>query len=200
MIKGINLVPEDVQREWRIQRWRIGLYAGGAVYALILAIVFAGEFYTLGKKKTELKAIEAERDALISKSVQYAELSKKFEMMKKSESELQKRLSAASDLSGKKVSWSAILKKLSHDTPSGVWLRGMSTSDEKDTGEKKIRFLGSATSNKAVADFAFILENSGYCKDVTLSYTQKREAGNDTVYDFEIFATLKKSEEIMHEW
>lgn len=83
--------------------------------------------------------------------------------------------------------------------PEGLWLRGVSSSDAEGGG-KRIRVLGSAAANRAVADFIFTLENSGYFSNVTLAYTQKRDLERAHVYDFELNMNIRKNEETTHDW
>lgn len=201
MIKGINLIPDDIQRQWRIQGIRKSLSAVAVVYLVILSLVFINQRLAISEKKAEAAGILTQRDALISKSSQYSELSTKLRGIQQAEAELKRRLSLTSDLSDKRISWSAILKKLSNDIPSGVWLKSLSTSDIQGSGGKKIRVLGNSSSNRAIADFIFTLENSGYFQDVSLSYSQKKEIANKSlVYDFEVYMTVKRTDEIMYEW
>ena len=200
MIKGVNLIPDDIQSQWRLGRWRSMLWAAGIIYAVVFAAFFIFQAKDLIDKRASLKSLEKEKASLIAANAQYSELSLKVDTMRKTESELQKRLGVASELAGKKVSWSVILRRLSADIPARVWLRSLSTHDEEATGVKKIRFVGSAMSNRAVGDFAFFLENSGFAQDVTLLYSQKRELNSIYVYDFEITMDLKKTEELIHVW
>lgn len=200
MVKGINLIPDDIQGLWRIGRWRKMIWAAGIVYAAVFAVFFLFQVKGLIDKRATLKSIEKEKAALIAANAQYSDLSLKVETMRKTQSELQKRLGVASELSGKKVSWSVMLKRLSAEMPPNVWLRSLSTLDDETTGVKKIRFLGSAISNRAVGDFAFFLENSGFAQNVMLAYSQKRDINDVHVYDFEVSADLKKTEEMINEW
>lgn len=200
MIKGINLIPDEIQAQWRIGRWRKTIWAAGMIYAVVFAVFFLFQVKGLLDKRAKLKSIEKEKTALIAANAQYSDLSLKVETMRKTQSELQKRLGVASELSGKKVSWSVMLKRLSSEMPAGVWLRSLSTHDEETTGVKKIRFLGTALSNRAVGDFAFFLENAGFAQNVTLAYSQKRDLNSIHVYDFEINVDLKKTEEMINEW
>lgn len=200
MIKGVNLIPDDIQAQWRFARWRHMLWAAGIVYATVFTAFFLIQVKGLLDKRTGLHSLEKEKAALIAANAQYSELSLKVETMRKTQSELQKRLGVASELSGKKVSWSVMLRRLSAGMPSKVWLRSLSTFDEEATGVKKIRFLGSAMTNRAVGDFAFFLENSGFAHDVALLYSQKREVDGIYVYDFEMTMGLIRTEELTNEW
>lgn len=198
MIKGINLIPEETQRSWRLKKWRAALSVLAAAYLAVLAFVYTGQRAVIKEKRNEATALGQKKGMLIANSAQYAELQTKFKEIKETESSLKKRLELASMLADKRISWSAVLKRLSHDIPGGVWLKSLSTSDDK--GAKKFRFLGSATTNRALADFMFTLENTGYFQDPTLSYSQKKDYDKTTVYDFEVSVNLKKTGEIMYEW
>lgn len=199
MKNGINLLPEDVVRKRLIRKVRTGLVAFGVFYAVVLGGVFAAQRMDIGGKKAALSAVEAKGAALLSKDARHAELGRTLAEVKRLETELTQKINTASGFSGKKVAWAHVLKKLSADVPEGVWLRAISTS-ETDSALKRVRIAGSAVSNRPVAEFISTLENSGIYKDLSLTYTQKREAASGIVYDFEIFMDLKKTEETVHEW
>lgn len=199
-MKGINLIPEEIQRGWRVRKWRLAFIGAAACYCLFLAAVFAFQRAELGRLKAEEAALVSAKDALAGISSEYALLTKRLSEIRAAEGELSQRIGVASELKDKRVSWSFVLKKLSHEVPKGVWLRSLSTSDVQGTTDKKVKFLGSATNNRAVADFIFKVENSGHFRDATLSYSQKRDLGGNFVYDFEVYATLKKTGEVLYEW
>ncbi|MBI4948541.1 MAG: PilN domain-containing protein [Deltaproteobacteria bacterium] len=199
-MKGINLIPEEIQRGWRIRKWRLAFIASFACYLLFLVAVFALQRTELKGLKAVEAALISQKDALSGRSSEYALLTKKLSDIHAAEGELSQRLGVASELKDRRVSWSFVLKKLSHEVPKGVWLRSLSTSDVQGTTEKKVKFLGSATNNRAIADFIFKIENSGNFRDAALSYSQKREMGGTSVYDFEVYATLRKTGEVLYEW
>lgn len=199
MIKGINLIPDDLKSRWRLRKVRKALIAAAAVYLVFLGAVFTSQRAGISEKKAELASLRAELDSLASSGSRHMEFAMSLKRIKAAEAELNGRLSAASGLSGKRIAWSSVLKKLSHDIPGGVWLRSISTADA-DGGSKRLKMLGSASTNKGIADFIFTLENSGYFDDVKLSYTQKKDYGKDFVFEFEIYMDLKDTGEVMHEW
>jgi len=199
-MKGINLIPDEIQKGWRIRKWRLAFAASAACYLLFLAAVFALQRMELKGLKAAEAALISQKDALSQRSSEYALLTKKLSDIHAAEGELSQRIGVASELKDRRVSWSFVLKKLSHEVPKGVWLRSLSTSDVQGTTDKKVKFLGSATNNRAIADFIFKIENSGSFRDAALSYSQKREMGGTSVYDFEVYATLRKTGEVIYEW
>lgn len=199
MKNGINLIPEEILRARLIRRVRYGLVAFGVFYAVVLGIVFAAQRMEINEKRIELAEVETRQQKLLSSGARLSELGRKLADIKRLEVELTQRINASSGLSGKKVAWAHVLKRLSSDVPGGVWLRGISTSDA-DTALKRVRLTGSAVSNRPVAEFISALENSGLYKDLSLTYTQKREAATGAVYDFELYMDLKRTEETVHDW
>lgn len=197
MVKGINLVPDDIRQGWKIKRLKTGFIVFSVLYIAIIAAFWGRQAFVLYEKKADLEGLEAERAALAAKNSDYLTLSNKLSEIRRHEGEIRKRFEASEGLSGKKIAWSLVMRKLSHELPPKVWLKTLSTSDAG--AEKKVRFLGGAASNRAVSEFVFKLENSGYFKDASLSYIQRREAGESMVYDFEVYALLKPSDEIIHE-
>jgi len=199
MKNGINLIPDEIKRARLIKKVRGGLIAIGVIYVAILGLVFAGQRMEIKSKNADLLNIEAKRDALLSSGARQAGLARKLADIRRAEAELTKRLNATAGLSGKKIAWAYVLKRLSTEMPEGVWLRGISTS-EAGSALKRVRLTGSATSNRPVAEFISALENSGLFMDLSLTYTQKREHPSGSVYDFELYMDLKKTEETVHDW
>lgn len=198
-VKYINLVPEDIQARWRLWKRRKALLSVAAVYAAALILVFINQRVVLHGKRAAVASIEAERNSLAAKGSEYERLSRQLAEVRQAESELKKNFEAGAALAQKRIAWPVLLKRLSNDIPDNVWLKTLSTSDINEQGGKKMRFVGTAASNRAVSEFVFMLENSGYFEDAVLLYTQKKEYGANSYYDFEVNSTLKKTEEIMYE-
>lgn len=186
---GINLLPEDIRRKRRLRTIRRYLYAAGALYAVALVAAFAMQRLELGEKKAELASLQAELQEASAGASGYPELARKLSEIRSAEAELSRRLGAVAGLSEGRVEWSYLLKRLSIDTPKGVWLRSIATSD--DAGGKKVRLLGGASSNRSLAEFISTLERSGYLEGVSLTYSQKR--GDSETYDFELGMVLSKT-------
>jgi Tfp pilus assembly protein PilN len=198
VIQGVNLIPEEIKRQWRLKRLRTVFISIAVAYIACLGLVYANQLSVLEKKKGEVRALEDEKAALIAKNVQYGEILTKINDTKRREVDLKRRLAIVSSLVEDHISWSTVLKTLSLEVPRRVWLRSLSTSDKKGEG-KTVKFLGSALSHGAVADFVFMLENSAFFHEVNLSYTQKKEFNTNTIYDFEVFAGLRKETGLTHE-
>lgn len=197
MIKGINLIPDDIKKGRLRQKVRKAIIGACMAYLVLLGGVFIQQRSAVAAKRAAAAQAAAEKEALLSKGSGYLELSKRLQLVKQSEAELSRKLGAAAGLS--RTAWSNVLKRISSDVPDGLWLRGVSSSDA-EAGGKRIRVLGSAVANRAIADFIFTLENSGYFSSVTLAYTQKRELEDANVYDFELYMNLRKTDETTHGW
>lgn len=199
MIKGINLVPDEIRSEWKAKKIRSYLIMAGVFYAAALVSIFFGQVSVINAKRAELSNAETERAGIAVKSAMYSQLVMKFREIEGSQAELKKRYSVSAELNDKRMPWSVVLKKLSRDIPPNIWLKSLSTSDSQAMSEKKIRVIGNAASNKAIADLVFALENSGYCKDVALTYSQKNDIGQASVYEFDISAVIKKTDDMAYE-
>lgn len=198
MTGGINLVPDDIRKSWLVIKVRMALIAAGALYLVVLSAVFVQQRHAIGLKRAEAAVATQRMEGLLSGGANYTELASRLQQARLAEADLTKRLSVTAGIS--RTAWSRVLKKLSHDVPKGVWLRGISTTDAAEAGGKRVRLVGSAVGNKPVADFVFALENSGYFANVTLAYTQKRDIPTGQVYDFELFMGLKRTEETSYAW
>ncbi|MBI5970544.1 MAG: PilN domain-containing protein [Deltaproteobacteria bacterium] len=200
MVKGINLVPDDVKRGWFVRRVRRTLYAAVIVCVFFLLYVFTGQYNVIRTKNAETSKLEREKAELAAQSSAYAELTGKLSSVRQKQEEVKKRLEAAGVLTKGRILWSGVLKRLSADIPKDVWLRALSTADAQGSlpaqaGGKRMRILGSSLTNKGITEFVFMLENSGVYTDVTLSYAQKKEANGAPVYDFEAYASVKPGAE-----
>lgn len=198
-VKGINLVPEDIQARWRAWKRRKALLTVGVVYVAALLLVFVNQRVVLHGKRAVIASIEAERTGLAAKGSEYERLSRRLAEVRQAEAELKKNFEASAVLAQKRVAWPLLLKRLSNDIPGSVWLKTLSTSDINGEAGKKLRFVGTASSNRSVSEFVFMLENSGYFDDAVLLYTQKKEYGTNAYYDFEVNAALRKNDEMMYE-
>lgn len=198
-VKYINLVPEDIQAQWRAWERRRVLLAAAAVYAAALILVFVNQRVALHGRRAVAASITAERNSLAAKGSEYERLSRQLAEVRKAESELKDNFEAGAVLARKRIDWPVVLKGLSNDIPGSVWLKTLSTSDINGQAGKRIRFVGTAASNRSVSEFVFMLENSGHFEDAVLLYTQKKEYGANAYYDFEVDSTLKKTDEIMYE-
>lgn len=198
-IKGINLIPEDVRFAWRLKRLRAFLTAFAFLYLLTLALIFMSQRTAVAAKKAQMNALIQQKEMLIANSAQYSELQARHREIQTTETELKKRLEAAAGLAEKSISWAAVLRRLSRDMPENVWLKSITTSDDEAQG-KTLKFMGSSTTSRGVADFLFMLENSPHFHNAALSYSQKKDFDKTTVHEFEITAGLKRTEETVHEW
>lgn len=198
-IKGINLIPEDVRFAWRLKRLRAFLSTFAFLYLLTLALIFMSQRTAAAAKKAQLNALIQQKEMLIANSAQYSELQARHREIQTTETELKKRLETAAGLAEKSISWAAVLRRLSRDMPENVWLKSITTSDDPGQG-KTLKFIGSSTTSRGVADFLFMLENSPHFHNAALSYSQKKDFDKTTVHEFEITAGLKRTEETVHEW
>ncbi len=199
MIKGINLIPEELSRYYRLRKWRRIIIFFSCVYVISLASIFMYQRYLISQKMVELKRLVVEKEVLVAKSQEYTRILQRIQDIQRREEEIKRRFAFLSEVEKKRITWSGMLKRISNDIPDGVWLRGMSTSDIEKTEGKRIRFLGSAVSNRGVAEFIFTLENSPIFGDISLAYLQKREQDSITVYDFEVHANLQRTDGIIYE-
>ncbi len=191
MIHEVNLLPEDVKRACRAKRLKRLIALGAVFYFVLLAVLYLYQRTVIKEKEAVVRELTVERNSLAARSKEYSVLKARVQEMKRMEAELLKRLRLVQAIEADRISWSYVLKRLSLDMPRGVWLRSISTSDVAGSGAKKLRFIASATSNRAVADFVFTLENSPLFTDVSLTYSQKKDFDSTTVYDFEVYANLR---------
>lgn len=197
MIKGINLIPDEVKFEWRFSRIRFIVKISAVIYIAVFFLLYLNQTKNAGAKLKEISSLNAQKQQLTTANAQFFDLHGKFDELKKTEQDMKKRVEIAASLDEKKLSWSAVLKRLSVEMPTGIWLKNFTTSDE--AGVRKIKITGSAMSNKAISDFIFHLENMGFLHDVLLGYSQKKDLAKAVIYDFEITANLTRTEELAYE-
>ncbi|MEE9613790.1 MAG: PilN domain-containing protein [Thermodesulfobacteriota bacterium] len=200
MTEGINLIPDEIKRGWRLRRVRFVLGCMALIYLAALAGVYLYQGQRIAGREAELESLEAQRTTLSARNTEYPGLVRQINAVRKKEAALKRRLDIISSLVSGRISWLAVMKVLSLSIPKEVWLRGLATADaDGKGGDKEVRFIGTAISNTAVADFVFVIENSPYFHDIGLSYSQKREFKGRALYDFEAVAKLKKVEDIIYD-
>jgi len=198
-VRGINLIPDEIRLDWRIRSVRTAFIAAAVVYVGVFAFVYLRDRRAMAAVALEGTALAAERDAELAKVTGYTELAARLGTVQKAEAELKKRLAAAGALGGRRVSWAALLRRLSRDIPKDIRLNAVSTADLADREGKKIRFTGTSSTNSGIAAFVFVLENAGYCSNVALAYAQRRTDGGTAVFAFELDAQIKLTDEIAYE-
>jgi Tfp pilus assembly protein PilN len=82
--------------------------------------------------------------------------------------------------------------------PSGLWLEGLSVTDEEIKNEKdekisfkKIVLSGYSLEDSRIADFLINLENSALLENPVLEFGQKELDGGKTIFNFDISAKLR---------
>lgn len=198
-VKGINLIPDEIRLGWRIRRIRGVFIAAAVVYVGVIASVYLRDRRAMTAVMLEGAGLTAEREAGMAKVAGYTELATRLGTVQKAEAELKKRLVAAGSIGGRRVSWAALLRRLSHDIPKDIRLDTITTADSADREGKSIKFTGTSSSNAGIAAFVFVLENTGYCDNVALSYAQRRVETGMGVFAFEINARIRLSDEIAYE-
>lgn len=211
MIKGINLIPLEIQSKWKRRKIRALFYTAATIYILLLGAVYYNIHSGVVVKRVNLASLEERKQKIELQGAEYQSLTATIAGIKNSELDLKKRLDLASGLTRDRVIWSTVLKRMSNDLPAGIWLKSITTSDAPTTaaaagagatdgGEKQIRLMGSGLTPVAVSNLIFTLENSGYFGNVRLAYTQKKELETGTVYDFEVLTRLKREVEGIYGW
>ncbi len=206
MIKGINLIPVEIQESFKRRKVRVLFYASVALYILLLGALYYSIHSSVSAKRFKLAALEEQRRGIELEGAEYQSLTATIAGINSNEQDLKRRLDLASGLTRDRVLWSSVLKRMSNDLPKGIWLRSMTTSDISGAlsgsgkGDKQVRLHGSGLTPNSVSDLIFTLENSGYFWNVRLAYTPKKELEAGTVYDFEVITRLKRGVEGIYGW
>ncbi|MBE9529427.1 MAG: PilN domain-containing protein [Proteobacteria bacterium] len=205
MIKGINLIPAEIQANWKRRKVRAVFYTAAAIYILLLGALYYNIHSGVVAKRIKLANLEERKLSIELQGAQYQSLTATIAGINNNERDLKKRLDLASGLTRDRVLWSTVLKRMSNDLPNGIWLKSITTSDAPSkagagAGDKQVRLLGSGITPGSVSDLIFTLENSGYFSNVQLAYTQKKELEAGTVYDFEVITRLKRGVEGIYGW
>jgi len=155
----VNLLP--VKELLAAIRRRRELTTGGIVLGiagLIIAVLFAHQYYQLTSLNSELANLRNEIQALNSKVKQVGDLQNRIK-------EFTAKHKVITDLNRKKAGPVGVMQSLSDATPTRLWL-----TEFKEIGGR-LTMNGIAADNQTVADFLKALAKYPYFRDVELVET-----------------------------
>ena len=155
----VNLLP--VKELLAAIRRRRELTIGGIVLGiagLIIAVLFALQYYQLTSLNSELSTLRSEIQALNTKVKQVGDLQTRIK-------EFTAKHTVITDLNRKKAGPVGVMQSLSDATPTTLWL-----TEFKEIGGR-LTMNGIAADNQTVADFLKALAKYPYFRDVELVET-----------------------------
>jgi len=148
--------------------------------------VFASVRYKIRitTQKSNIKKLEAE---LASTKEKEKALKKERELVDEENKNIQKRLSFLEGAKAEATKWSQVLLRLSKLTPGDLWI------NKVYLGKDMITLNGSTLNNAKVSSFMVDLDASGFFKDTSFNFTQKKEKKDgQPLISFEVTTHLNR--------
>lgn len=174
----VNLLP--VKELMVAMRRRREMTIGGlalGVAGLIIAVLFASQYYRLNLLNSELSTLRSEIQALNTKVKQVGDLQIRIK-------EFTAKHKVITDLNRKKAGPVGVMQSLSDATPTRLWL-----TEFKEIGGK-LNMNGIAADNQTVADFLKALARYPYFREVELVETAQSAQDTGPYKRFAIKASV----------
>ena len=194
--KRINLIPAEARIlsfQGMIKKYflksRTHFIAGVVIFLLVfiyLFQVFSSVRYTLkiSLQKKNIKKLEVE---LSSAKEKQKALKKEKEVVDEENKGIQKRIAFLEGAKGEATQWSQVLLRLSKLAPADLWI------SKVYLGKDMITLDGTTLNNARVSAFMADLDGSGFFKDTSFNFTQKKEKKDSpTVITFEVTTHLNR--------
>ncbi|MFA5116208.1 MAG: PilN domain-containing protein [Candidatus Omnitrophota bacterium] len=192
--KRVNLIPAEARiLSFRgvikryFMRSRFHSLAGLVVFILVFIYVFqlfSSVRYSLriSLQKKNIKKLEVELASVKEKQKAFR---KEKELVDDENKNIQKRLTFLEEAKGEAIQWSQVLLRLSKLTPADLWI------SKVYLGKDAITLDGTTLDNAKVSGFMAGLDASGFFKDTSFNFTQKKEKkGAGTLINFEVTTHL----------
>lgn len=182
-----NLLPIE-ERVLEKSRWLSFVTIWYPIYIPFIILLFCGIIaLNLLDVKNRIKA------DIVSMRKEQIELAPRVEEVKalvRRESELSEKVKAIKKLSSPKYTRVRLLDELNRLIPDYTWLTELNEIS-KDSSGVSLLIHGVTTSNFAVSDFMRNLQGSPYFDNIDLSYTQRKEIGDNETTEFEMKMRFK---------
>ena len=195
-IKRINLIPAEarilsfqgVLKKYFLKS-RFHSIAGTVIFLLVFIYLFqvvSSVRYSvrIALQKKNIKKLESELS--LTKEKQKA-LRKEKDVVDEENKGIQKRIAFLEGAKGEATKWSQVLLRLSKLTPADLWI------SKVYLGKDMITVDGTTINNAKVSAFMADLDTSGFFKDTSFNFTQKKEKKDSpTVITFEVTTHLNR--------
>lgn len=173
----INLLPPDVKAaQARKQQIRIAVVVGGAVIMTMLGLwaMRFGKAASLSRR-INTTTVELER---------YRPIVDKVTSLESTRNQIKTRLDVIQQLLKAGLLYPVFFETFLSLKPNGVWLTSMDTQIAGDG--LKLTISAQSSSNYAIADWIYNLENSKYFSSVELGAISASGAGSDAILTFSL--------------
>lgn len=194
MIEQINLIPEDIKQLKSVKKKRSLIIIFLIFYVIGLGTIYFHENGKINDTLYKIDEVEKKRAEVMSQNIKYKEVIERVTLLQKREADIKKRLDVIGSILDTKMPWSEILKDITHVIPDGIWFTSLSTYDLTKGAGKGMKFIGTAISTSNIAEFIFVMENYHFFKNISLTYSQKKESPIKDLYDFEVTAEVRVGE------
>lgn len=187
----VNLLPPEIEEQRKLKRLQTGLGVGVLASLGVVAAVVIMANSQVHDAQDQLDASKAQGARLQAKADEYSQVPQVYAAVDAAEARLTQAM-------GKEVRWSYYLNDLSLKTPSNVWLKTLTVTENVDasatttpaaagnqygvTGIGTVQFQGTAMKHNDVAAWLDSLaKENGYTQAYFTNSTKRQLAGQDVV-------------------
>ena len=187
----VNLLPAEIGEARRFRQIQYGLFAGLAVSAGAVALLYVAAVGSVGEATTDLEAATAQNTQLQSVAAEYADVTAVYARAAAAEAMLTEAM-------GQEVRYSEFLSDLSLSVPENVWLRSLTFTQAPpapalgatEPGVGSLSVSGVGFSHEDVAVWLESLAGQPGYTNPSFSSSTESLIGERTVVEFTSTATL----------
>ena len=197
--KRINLIPEELKLR---QRYPLNKIISTCVLFSLIAtgLIYLYQITSMERIKNEIATYQMIKGELTKEKTNLESTLLFLEDVSEKERDIAKIAKAKTKIFEQGIIWSFVLKTLTHSLPPALWLNQIYVTEEeikqRQGGKpeiiKSIVLKGESMGNSEITDLMKNLEHSQFFSQVSLEYGEKKKAGSEMVFDFEIKAQLKR--------
>ena len=196
-MQRVNLIPKEERIYQRFEPKKT--FVSVLFLTLVaLGLIFLFQLLSIERCQTQLRKRSDLRNSLSNEKKNLEEALSNLNALLLVDERLKNKFTILQRLSSDRIHWSRILRQISLMIPSGLWLEGLSVTDEEIKNEKdekisfkKIVLSGYSLEDSRIADFLINLENSSLLENPVLEFGQKELDGGKKIFNFDISAKLR---------
>ncbi len=195
--KRINLIPEELRLR---QRYPINKIISNCILLSLIAsgLIYLYQITNIERYKNKIAAYQMVKGKLENEKTDLENALLFLNEISVKETGIEKIAKAKVKIFEQGIIFSDKLKILTQALPPTLWLNHVSVKDEELKSKEKPKIIkgmilkGESLGSNGITELLKNLEDSGVFSEVSLEYGEKKKLGNNTVFDFEIRAQMKR--------
>lgn len=195
--KRINLIPEELRLR---QRYPINKIISNCILLSLIAsgLIYLYQITSIERYKNKIASYQMVKGKLENEKTNLENALLFLNEISVKETGMEKIAKAKVKIFEQGIIFSDKLKILTQTLPPSLWLNHISVKDEELKSKEKPKIIkgmilkGESLGSNGITELLKNLEDSGVFSEVSLEYGEKKSSGNNTVFDFEIRAQMKR--------